>query len=395
MRIMGSKTSARRAAQQAGAPLVPGTIDPVASVEDAERVADSIGYPIMLKAAGGGGGKGLRLVRSREEVASSFALAQSEAQSSFKDPSVYIEKYIERPRHIEVQLIGDAYGSMVYLGERECSLQRRHQKVLEECPSPVVDGSMRRCMGEAAVSIARAAGYVNAGTIEFLVDQERQFHFLEMNTRLQVEHPVTEMVVGRDLVREQIQVAAGEPLSFSQDDVVMRGTAIECRIYAEDPERNFLPGPGRITRLAVPSGPGVRDDSGVYEGWEVPVHYDPLLAKLCVWAESRPAAIARLARALDEYTIGGIHTTLPFFRAVVRNEQFRLGEFDTGFIDRFLNGQTATDRAGDAVLSDIAAVAAAVHTKTSATASQTASAVETEGKWKLYGRLSQQRRHQP
>ncbi|HXG65720.1 MAG TPA: acetyl-CoA carboxylase biotin carboxylase subunit [Blastocatellia bacterium] len=391
MRAMGSKTSARTVAEEAGAPIVPGTTAPLASVEEAERVAARIGYPVMLKAAAGGGGKGLRLVRSREEIAAAFRLAQSEAASSFKDASVYIEKYIERPRHIEIQLIGDRHGKLVYLGERECSLQRRHQKVLEECPSPIVDEEMRRAMGEAAVRIARAAGYVNAGTIEFLVDQDRNFYFLEMNTRLQVEHPVTEMVTGRDLVHEQIRVAAGGPLSFSQDEIVMRGAAIECRIYAEDPENNFLPSPGRIARIRTPSGPGVREDSGVYEGWEVPVYYDPLLAKFCVWGETRQAAINRLARALNEYAIEGIRTSLPFFRAVVRNEAFRQGDFDTGFIDRFLsNSGPDSDGAADTTLADMALIAAALHAKANSTA-PAAAPQAVESRWKMYGRMAQRR----
>jgi acetyl-CoA carboxylase biotin carboxylase subunit len=395
MKLMGSKTSARRAAQAAGAPVVPGTTEPLSSVEEAERVAGEIGFPVMLKAAAGGGGKGMRLVRSREEVASALSLAQSEAASSFNNPAVYVEKYIERPRHIEIQLIGDRYGQVVYLGERECSLQRRHQKVVEECPSPVVDADLRRRMGEAAVSIARAAGYYNAGTIEFLVDGERNFYFLEMNTRLQVEHPVTEMVTGRDLVHEQIRVAAGGRLSFAQDDILMRGAAIECRIYAEDPANGFLPSPGRITGMVTPAGPGVRYDSGSYEGWEVPIYYDPLLAKLCVWAENREAAINRLARVLDEYTVEGISTTIPFFRAIVRDEEFRRGDFDTGFIDRFLsNGLNANhpaDEEQDLILADIAAIAAVLHTKASATRPETSTPSQSESRWKLYGRLAQRK----
>jgi acetyl-CoA carboxylase biotin carboxylase subunit len=394
MRIMGSKTSARRAAQEAGAPIVPGTTSPLASIEEAATTAEAIGYPVMLKAAAGGGGKGMRIVHSSQELASAFQIAQAESLSSFKDGSLYLERYVDRPRHIEIQLIGDRYGQMVYLGERECSLQRRHQKVLEECPSPVVDSDLRLRMGEAAVAIARRAGYVNAGTIEFLVDVDKNFYFLEMNTRLQVEHPVTEMVVGRDLVHEQIRIAAGEPLSFSQDDVVMRGAAIECRIYAEDPGNNFMPSPGRITRMVVPAGPGVRYDSGSYEGWEVPIYYDPLLAKLCVWAETRDAAIARLARVLKEYAVEGIRTSLPFFRSVVENEEFRRGQFDTGFIDRFLS-QSANDRSSplddDVTLRDIAAIAAVLHSKAGASKLAVSSPQTTESRWKLSGRLAQRR----
>jgi acetyl-CoA carboxylase biotin carboxylase subunit len=348
----------------------------------------------MLKAVSGGGGKGMRLVRSREEIASAFMLASSEAATSFNNAAVYIEKYIEGPRHIEIQLIGDRFGNIVYLGERECSLQRRHQKVLEECPSPVVDSDLRRRMGEAAVSIASAAGYQNAGTIEFLVDRERNFYFLEMNTRLQVEHPVTELVTGRDLVHEQLRVAAGESLSFSQGDIEMRGAAIECRIYAEDSQNNFLPSPGQITKLVIPSGPGVRYDGGSYQGWEVPIHYDPLLAKLCVWGESREAAISRLTRVLNEYTVEGIRTTLPFFRAVVQNDEFRRGEFDTGFIDLFLkSGFRAQDPDGaEATLADIAAISSILHARASRTSLEP-SPSSTESRWKLYGRLAQRKPH--
>jgi acetyl-CoA carboxylase biotin carboxylase subunit len=315
--------------------------------------------------------------------------------SSFDDPSIYIEKYIERPRHIEIQLIADRHGNTVYLGERECSLQRRHQKVLEECPSPVVTPELRRQMGEAAVGIARAAGYVNAGTIEFLLDKEGNFYFLEMNTRLQVEHPVTELVTGRDLVREQIRVAAGEQLSFSQEEIIMRGTAIECRIYAEDPDNNFLPSPGLITRLVLPSGPGIRYDGGSYQGWEVPIYYDPLLAKLCVWAETREAAINRLARALDEYAVEGIRTTLPFFRAVVRSPEFRRGDFDTGFIDDFLSQSkkaiVSDGEDDEARLRDIAAIAAVLGAKESAARRGAEPPRSEESRWKLYSRMSQRR----
>jgi acetyl-CoA carboxylase biotin carboxylase subunit len=391
MRLMGSKTSARQAAQSAGAPVVPGTLSPLASLDEAYRVAEEIDYPLMLKAASGGGGKGLRLVQSREDMRSAFDMARSEAESSFKDASVYVEKYISRPRHIEVQLIGDRHGRMVYLGERECSLQRRHQKVVEECPSPVVTEELRARMGQAAVSIARAAGYYNAGTMEFLVDAEKNFYFLEMNTRLQVEHPVTEMVTGRDLVHEQIRVAAGENLSFEQEDIVMRGAAIECRVYAEDPHNNFMPSPGRITRLTNPTGPGVRLDSGVYEGWEVGVNYDPLLAKLCVWAETRPMAISRLARALGEYVIEGIRTSLPFFRAITRDERFRRAEFDTAFLDRHLSEIMSKDAINqDLRLQDMAAIAAVLHAKSHSTLVTTAPQTS-ESRWKLYGRLAQRR----
>ena len=394
MKLMGSKTSARQIAQSAGAPVVPGTTSALQSIEHADRIAGDVGYPVMLKAASGGGGKGMRLVRKREELDSAFSLASSEAASSFNDASVYVEKYIESPRHIEIQLIGDASGNIVYLGERECSLQRRHQKVLEECPSPIVGPELRQRMGEAAVSIARSAGYRNAGTIEFLVDREQNFFFLEMNTRLQVEHPVTELVTGRDLVHEQIRVAGGQELSFSQDDIVMRGAAIECRIYAEDWANNFMPSPGRITKLVTPEGPGVRYDSGSYQGWEVPIYYDPLLAKLCVWAETREAAISRLTRVLNEYTVEGIQTTVPFFRALVHDDDFRRGDFDTGFIDRFwkspIEQQQHLSEEQASNLADIAAIAAIMHTRARGTRQEVSHSAK-GSRWKLSGREAQRR----
>src|SRR5437868_4752178 len=336
MELMGSKTSARRAALAAGAPVVPGATEALASVEEARETAARVGYPVMLKAVAGGGGKGMRLVASEDELPSAFETARSEAASAFGDPSVYIEKAVERPRHIEIQIFADSQGSFVHLGERECSIQRRHQKVIEECPSPINDSSLRAAMGEAAIKAARAVNYTGAGTVEFLVaDATRDFYFLEMNTRLQVEHPVTELVTGFDLVREQIRVAAGLPLSFKQEDVEWRGAAIECRVYAEDPENNFLPSPGRITHLRVPAGPGVRDDGGVEAGAEVSIYYDPMISKLAAWGRTRREAINRLRRALDEYTVGGIKTTLPFFREIVRDEEFIAAHLDTGFIPRF------------------------------------------------------------
>ena len=392
MRLMGSKTSARVVARNAGAPVVPGTTSALASLEEAQQVAQDIGYPVMLKAAAGGGGKGLRMVPSPAELASAYTLAKSEAASSFKDSSVYIEKFIERPRHIEIQLMGDRFGNVVYLGERECSLQRRHQKVIEEAPSPVMNPSLRQRMGEAAVKIAREAGYYNAGTIEFLVDRQKNFYFLEMNTRLQVEHPVTESVIGRDLVHEQIRVAAGMKLSIAQEDVVIRGHALECRIYAEDPANNFLPSPGRITGLFVPAGPGIRNDSGIYEGWEVPVYYDSLLAKLIVWAENREAALSRLARALDEYTVEGVHTSLGFFKQVVANPEFRAGDFDTGFIDRFLSKEPSrgvlapeTADSNSTVRSDMAALAAVLSARRQAAKESLVTGPGNRSRWKWYG----------
>jgi acetyl-CoA carboxylase biotin carboxylase subunit len=336
MEAMGGKISARKIAIDAGVPVVPGTTEPLQSFEDAEKTAKEVGYPIMLKASAGGGGKGMRLVESADELRSAYENARSESLASFGDDAVYIEKAVVRPRHIEIQVFSDTHGNHVHLGERECSIQRRHQKVIEEAPSPINSAELRSAMGECAVKVARAVNYVGAGTVEFLVsDIDKSFYFLEMNTRLQVEHPVTELVTGIDLVREQINVAAGQRLSFSQDDVELHGHAIECRVYAEDPENNFLPSPGKIGRLRVPQGPGVRDDGGVYEGAEVSIFYDPMISKFAVWGRTRADAIDRLRRALDEYQVAGIKTTLPFFRQVVRDEVFVAGNLDTGFISGF------------------------------------------------------------
>ena len=336
MEAMGSKTRARQAMERAGVPLVPGTSRGLESYEQAEQVAARMGYPVMLKAAAGGGGKGMRLVTVPEELKSSLEAARSEAERSFGDSEVYIEKAIANPRHIEMQVLADEHGNIVYLGERECSLQRRHQKVIEEAPSPIVDPDMRRRMGEVAVRVAQAAGYTNAGTVEFLVDAQKNFYFLEMNTRLQVEHPVTELVTGLDLVHLQIRIAAGEPLPFKQEDVKIRGHAIECRIYAEDPDNNYFPSPGKITLLLAPSGPGIRRDSGMYEGWTVPMDYDPLLAKLIGYGSDRDQAIGRLTRALNEYFVGGIKTNISLFRRILRDPDFRAARLDTGFLDRLL-----------------------------------------------------------
>jgi acetyl-CoA carboxylase, biotin carboxylase subunit len=357
MELMGSKTRARRAMQAAGVPFVPGSSQGL-SLREAEELAGQIGFPVMIKAAAGGGGKGMRLVRAAAELKAAFETAQSEAQRAFNDGEVYLEKFIVNPRHIEIQVLGDEHGNVVYLGERECSVQRRHQKVIEEAPSPVVDETLRRRMGQVAVQAARSACYTNAGTVEFLVDQENNFYFLEMNTRLQVEHPVTELTTGLDLVHLQLRIAAGEKLPFRQEDVALRGHAIECRIYAEDPENNFFPSPGKITRLLRPSGPGVREDSGVYEGWTVPLDYDPLLSKLIVYAPDRAAALARMRRALDEFFVGGIKTNLPLFRRILEHPDFLAGRIDTGFLDRLLADQAAPSVANG--LAQVAAIAAAL-----------------------------------
>jgi acetyl-CoA carboxylase biotin carboxylase subunit len=362
MEVMGSKTRARQAMEKAGVPLVPGTSRGVESFDEAEKVATKIGYPVMLKAAAGGGGKGMRLVHAPEQLKSALEAARSEAQRSFGDSEVYIEKAIVNPRHIEMQVLADEDGNTVYLGERECSLQRRHQKVLEEAPSPVVDADMRRRMGEVAVRVAQAASYTNAGTVEFLVDhpknQQNNFYFLEMNTRLQVEHPVTELITGLDLVHLQIRIAAGEKLPFTQDDVSMRGHAIECRIYAEDPDNNYFPSPGKISLLQEPSGPGIRLDTGMYEGWNVPIDYDPLLAKLIGYGSDRDEAIARLTRALNEYFVGGIKTNISLFRRILRDADFRAAKVDTGFLDRMLKRAESTP--ADSSAAEVAAIAAGV-----------------------------------
>ncbi len=354
--LMGEKTSARRVAVAAGVPVVPGTLEPLADAAAIAAEAGRIGYPLMLKAAAGGGGKGLRLVAGEEQLASALARARSEAKRAFGDDRLYVEKALERPRHIEIQVLADAHGNAVHLFERECSIQRRHQKVIEESPSPFVTPELRARMGELAVALVKQAGYLNAGTLEFLVDRQRRPYFLEMNTRLQVEHPVTEMVTGEDLVKLQIRVAQGEKLPFRQDELRQRGHAIECRVYAEDPERGFLPSPGRILALSVPGGPGVRDDSGVYEGYAVPIHYDPLISKLIAHGQSREDAIQRMRRALAEYRILGIKTTLPFFERVLRHADFVAGEFDTSFVERVLEDRQAR-REGRL---DVAVTAAAV-----------------------------------
>ena len=337
IRSLGSKTAARDVAIAAGAPVVPGTDGPVNDIAEARRVAARIGYPVLIKAAAGGGGKGMRLVEKESELESALRDASSEAERSFRSGEVYIEKALIHPRHIEIQIFGDNHGKLIHLGERECSIQRRHQKVIEECPSPLVAANlpMRHAMGEAALKVARAAGYTNAGTAEFLVDAENNFYFLEMNTRLQVEHPVTELVTSVDLVHMQIEAAFGAKLQHKQEDITWRGAAIQCRLYAEDPANQFFPSPGRIDRLRMPSGPGIRLDNGVYEGWTVPMDYDPLLAKLCVWAEDRPRAIARMARALGETEILGIANNIAFFQQLLRDPDFQSGRLHTGFLKTF------------------------------------------------------------
>jgi acetyl-CoA carboxylase biotin carboxylase subunit len=333
---MGSKTESRQRMKAAGVPVVPGLTEAVKSFEEIAEFARTAGFPIMIKASAGGGGKGMRLVEREADLQQSFERVTSEAQSFFGDGSVYAEKFVASPRHIEVQILGDQHGNLIHLGERECTLQRRHQKVVEECPSPVVDPELRARLGAMAVKAAKAVNYYSAGTIECLMGPDREFYFLEMNTRLQVEHPVTEMVWGVDLVKEQLRVARGETLSVTQDDVRPSGHAIECRIYAEDPTRNFAPSPGLIRYLNLPQGPGVRNENGVYSGYTVPVFYDPMLSKLVCHAATRPEAIARMKRALMEYRVDGIQTTIPFFNFLMDHADFQAAKFDTGFIDRLL-----------------------------------------------------------
>jgi acetyl-CoA carboxylase, biotin carboxylase subunit len=362
IRDMGDKTTARARMTAAGVPVVPGRAGAggrgFATVEEALAAARAIGFPVMLKASAGGGGKGMRLVDGEAKFASAWQGAQREAKSAFGDDAIYLEKAVVQPHHVEVQVFADTQGHVLHLGERDCSVQRRHQKVIEETPSPIVDEQLRARMGEVAVKAARAVGYVGAGTIEFLVDQDRSFYFLEMNTRLQVEHPITELCTGLDLVRLQLQVAQGQPLGLEQEQVVRRGAAIECRIYAEDPVR-FFPSPGRITRLEAPAGPSVRDDSGVYPGAEISIYYDPLISKLATWAETRAQALDRMLRALSEYVIRGIKTNIPFHRRVLRHAAFRRGEYDTSFIERY-KAELTGPLAPPAELDAVAVVAAAV-----------------------------------
>jgi acetyl-CoA carboxylase biotin carboxylase subunit len=355
--LMGSKTRARQQMEKAGVPFVPGSSRGLESLGKAREVAAKFGYPVMLKAAAGGGGKGMRLVAVESELASSLDAARSEAQRAFGSDEVYLEKAITDPRHIEMQILADEHGNCVYLGERECSIQRRHQKVLEESPSPAVTPEMRRRMGETAVQAAKAASYSNAGTIEFLADSRSNFYFLEMNTRLQVEHPITELATGLDLVHLQIRVAAGEKLPFTQEDIQLRGHAIECRVYAEDPDNNFFPSPGLISSSIEPSGPGIRLDSGIYPGWSVGTDYDPLLAKLIAYGADRDQAIARIRRAIGEYVITGVKTNLPLFRRILTDADFVAAKTDTGYMARLFGKPLPPTNNHDR---EIAVIAAAI-----------------------------------
>ena len=334
IRAMGDKANARETMKRAGVPIVPGTDEPVEDVEQAVEDGKRIGFPVIVKAVAGGGGKGMRVVRNADELPDMVRMAENEARSAFGNGAVYLERYLERPRHVEIQIMGDRDGRVIHLGERDCSVQRRHQKLIEESPSTAVTEELRNRMGEAALSGARSIGYVGAGTMEFLLDEDGSFYFMEMNTRLQVEHPVTEMVTGLDLVAEQIRVAAGEPLSISQEGVRFRGHSIECRLNAEDPAHGFRPSPGTVRELLFPGGPGVRIDSHLYAGYRVPTHYDSLLAKLIVWSETRDQAILRMRRALKELHIEGVLTTAPFHLKVLDHPAFQAGDINTKFLER-------------------------------------------------------------
>jgi len=384
MQAMGDKIHARRTVSKQGVPVVPGTYEPLRD-DEIIAAANQVGFPFFVKAAAGGGGKGMRRVERIEELASAIARARSEAESAFGDGTVYLERIIKPARHIEFQILADTRGNVIHLGERECSIQRRHQKMVEESPSVALDEELREKMGKAAVAAARAAGYVNAGTIEFLLDKERNFYFLEMNTRLQVEHPVTELVTGIDIVKEQLRIASGRPLSYQQKEVQQRGWAIECRITAEDPYNGFLPSTGKILSLHEPTGPGVRLESALYEGFEVSLYYDPLIAKLCVWGPDRAAAIMRVKRALGEYKILGIATSIPFHQKLFQSTSFIGGHFDTTFLDE----RFAMEQGGSDERERVAAIVAALltHDRRQHALTIPPPTSSTRGGWKRFGSL--------
>lgn len=359
METMGDKLSAKAAARKYGIPMVPGTEGAIADPEEAKKVATSVGLPVLIKASAGGGGKGMRIVEHIEELEEQMSRAISEAESAFGDGSVFIERYVAGPRHIEIQILADTHGNTVYLFERECSIQRRHQKVIEEAPSSILTPALREAMGKSAVDVARSCNYVGAGTVEFLVDENYNYFFLEMNTRLQVEHPVTEMITGLDLVKEQIRVAMGEKLSFTQQDLKINGHSLEIRVYAEDPKNNFLPDIGRLTTYTKPAGPGVRVDDGFEEGMDIPIYYDPMIAKLITHGKDRDEAIRRMVRAIDDYIITGVQTTLPFCSWAIQHEAFTSGNFDTHFVKKFFKPEILDhpDEGEEAVAALIASMA--------------------------------------
>jgi len=381
---MGSKLAAKAAVKEYGVPLVPGTEEPVNDIGEAKQAAAKIGYPILIKASAGGGGKGMRIVEHEGDFESQMERAVSEAKSAFGDGSVFIEKFIVAPKHIEIQVLGDQYGNMVYLFERECSIQRRYQKVIEEAPSAILTERVRQAMGEAAIGVAKACNYVGAGTVEFVMGQDLDFYFLEMNTRLQVEHPVTEMITGKDLVRLQLDIARGQKIPFAQEDLQMYGHAIEVRVYAEDPANNFLPDTGKLQTYRRPQGPGIRVDDGFEEGMQIPVYYDPMIAKLVVHAENRQAAIQRMLRAIKEYQISGVETTLGFCDFVLRHESFVSGKFDTKFVDQYFMPEVLENDSGAAEESRVAAVVATyLHRQHTPSATTNASTTESQqSNWK-------------
>jgi acetyl-CoA carboxylase, biotin carboxylase subunit len=391
MESLGSKTAGRQLARRSDVPTVPGTNDPIDKPEEAHALAQSMGYPALLKAVAGGGGKGMRLVTCDADFASAWRDASSEAMNAFGDARLYLEKYLVKPRHVEIQILADIHGRVVSLGERECSVQRRHQKVIEEAPSPIMTPDLRKKMGDAAVRLARAGRYTNAGTVEFLVDAQLNFYFLEVNTRLQVEHPVTEQVTGLDLVKLQIAIAAGHRLPFAWETITPRGNAMEVRLYAEDPDNNFFPSPGKILSYHAPSGPGIRLDDGVYEGWTVPNDYDPLLSKLIAWGNSREETIARLRRALEEYTVTGIKTNAGLFRRLLTEPDFLRGEIHTKWLDELLSRQHVSAPSQENSAADAAAIAAALWHATQSAASTTPAQASDQdnSRWKLEGRRQQ------
>jgi len=391
MEALGAKTAGRQLARRAEVPTVPGTNDPIEDPRQAQELARSMGYAVLLKAVAGGGGKGMRLVTEDSGFPAAFREASSEALNAFGNASVYLEKYLDKPRHIEIQMLADTHGRVVSLGERECSVQRRHQKVIEEAPSPIMTPELRKRMGDAAVRLARAGGYTNAGTVEFLVDAHYDFYFLEVNTRLQVEHPVTEQVTGLDLVKLQIAIAAGHRLPFAWETITPRGHAMEVRLYAEDPENNFFPSPGKIISQHQPSGPGIRIDEGVYEGWTVPMDYDPLLSKLIAWGNSREETIARLRRALEEYCITGIKTNTALFRRILTEPEFLKAEIHTKWLDELLQ-RPHPPAHHDANGASAAAIAAAIFQATHNGAASVNSNAQSESAWKREGRRQQQER---
>jgi acetyl-CoA carboxylase, biotin carboxylase subunit len=386
--MMGDKITARQTMTNSNVPVVPGSNVKVSGDEEVERIADEIGLPVMIKASAGGGGKGMRLVREKEDLSSGLRAAKSEALNAFGDDSVYIEKYIEHPHHIEFQILADSFGNTIHLCERECSVQRRHQKLVEESPSPIMSPKLREEMGRHAIAAAKAVNYEGAGTVEFLVDNELNYYFLEMNTRLQVEHPITERVVGIDLVKEQIKIANGEKLSYKQEDIKQTGHAIECRIYAEDPMNNFMPSPGLVRHITEPKGLGVRTDGYVYEGYEIPIFYDPMISKLIVWGTNRQGAINRMKRALYEYKITGVKTSMSFLESIFETKEFIEGRYDTGFIEKNMDFLMSSGMNCNDTCEDIAIITAFIDytTNLEKITVNSANTISSNKSWKDFGR---------